>query len=343
MGVPTHASIVGGTIDTSSPSTHQPPGILLKAFNNGTRWLGPRRGGQQQTWFGQIVSNGGSGFVGCAPNFSFDGTDTYVSGTMPYEQAGLGLRWTVDLAFHPFAARAVNATVPIFIWRVGVALTAFEIGIYGSSHANANKVYAIVNTIVGGVVSNTYTLVGGAVSYGNASTHESSGKIVRVFVRLVRDGGTLTLIDSTGATATNATLSTAETSESGDGTWVYGRDSGLSSNDTFNGLVLRALVRDAVGSTDLHALPAMEHIYPRSRSVRFAGSTAAWSGSSGLVPDESRFGSHGLVATPGSVSVGDRHYPFAKTIQGLGSFSDNRGKRLSAVMIGGLLTYARLA
>lgn len=332
---------VSGPLNTNDPSTAVPPGTLRKAIDTRHVGWGNRMGGRQQTWTGRIPSSGISANVpGACPDFSFDGTNTYVKGTLPVEQKNLGNRWTLDIAIHAFAARSTANAVQAFKWNIDGSITAIEVGHYGSSHANANKGYAIVKTTSSaGVVAGTYTLVGGTVPFAAQSSLVTGGTVIRYFMRLIRDGTTLTLLDSTGATATDTTLLATEPHLGGSsvGNWYYGRDTGLGASTTFNGLVLRVLLRDVASAAI--APQAIEHIFPRSPSVRFFGTSALLT--SANVADQSSFGSHGVVSSAGAVTAYDRHYPIAKTVQGVGSFTDSNGQSLSAAMVGGLLCHVR--
>lgn len=336
---------VSGPLDTSRPSTNQPPGVLVKAINTATKALGPRRGMKQMSWVGRTPTSGISVYIpGACPDFSFDGTNTYVKGITALEQKDLSNRWTMDVAWHAYAARSVVTPVPVFQWRIDSSITAINIGVYGSGHANANKVYATVKTTSSaGTVASTYTLVGGTVLYGDKDTYLSNGSIIRCFVRLIRDGANLYLLDSTGATASSSSLSASQPhtgNASQAGSWLFADDGNLGANATFQGLVLRAVLRDSVAPTTVPP-PAIEHIFPHSRSVRFFSSTKLLT--STHVADQSSYRAHGLVSSAGAtVNVGDRHHPFAKTVQGIGSFVDTNGQALSAVMCGGLLFYQRV-
>ncbi len=159
-------------------------------------------------------------------------------------------------------------------------------------------------------------------------------------MRLIRDGTTLTLLDSTTATANDTTLAANE-AHSGNtgqtGYWYYGKDTGLAASGTFNGYVLRALLRDSAAPTTLYP-PMTEHIFPRAPGVRFAAATQAVSTG---VYEYSRFGSHGLASSPGAGSVTDTHYPSAAVVQGVGSFTDKNGLGMSCAMVGGVLLFQR--
>ena len=335
---------VTGPLDTSGPSTNRAAGTLVRTVDSATQGWGPRRGGEQQTWVGRLPSTLAVRYPGLSPDFSFDGTNTYVKGIVQREQADLANRWTCDVAFHAYATRATTAEVPIFQWRIDSTIVAIEIGIYGSTHAtNPNKVYAIVkSTSSAGVVDSTKTLVGGTPQYAGETTFVQSGKLVRCFVRLIRSEGALTLLDSTGTTATTATTATqthsGNTTETG--AWFFGKDTGLGVSETFNGLALRALIRDVADDATIYP-PAIEHVFPKAPSVRFFSGTKLLTNVH--VEEQSSFGAHGLVSTPGSITAGgDRHHPFAKTTQGMGAFVDRDGRRVAAVMVGGMLCHQRL-
>ncbi len=331
---------VNGPLDTANPSTNREPGTLVKAIDAAHRWIGPRRGGKIMSWTGRLPSSIAVR-PGMTPDFSLDGSNSYVKGILAREQIDLSNRWTCDVAFHAFANRTVNAAVPVFRWLLDSSIVAIEIGHYGSTHAQAGKVYAIVKTTSSaGVLANTYTLIGGSVNFAGSTTYVSGGKIVRTFARLIRDGSTLTLLDSTTATSNDTTLNAEEShagSTGSDGSWFYGKDSDLAANHTFNGYALRALIRDSAAPTTLYP-PTMEHIFPRAPNVRFfAGAQLYNSG----IGEFSRFGSHGVATGTGTGSVTDTHYPYAKVIQGMGSFTDKSGLGMSCVMAGGTLLYQR--
>ena len=274
--------------------------------------------------------------------FPFDGTNTYATGQMCREQADLGTAWTLDLCFHATDTRAVNGEVPIFQWLLDtVPNVGINVGVYGSSTGggNANKVYAVVKTTSNpGIVANTYTLVSDTPLY--SSSYISSNRMVRCFVRLTRNGTSLSIATSVAlTTTTDTTLSLAQPHQgtvAQNGSWIMASTTPLASSALFKGYIEYVVLRSgAFTATDLQTI---QHAYPRAPNVLFFATGA---NHDGLIREESRFGSHGAPSNPGAIAT-DRHYPFAKKVQGIGSFTDPSGVTLSVVMVGGLLCYQRM-
>jgi len=280
---------VSGPLDTAHPATNRRVGTLVRAVDVGHEWIGPRLGPKAWTW-AERATTAASSVIGFVPTILFDGSNTYVTGAPPREGVDLGTQWTADIAFHAHEARVSAAAVPIWSWKVDSSIAAIEIGFYGSLHANAGKLYAIVKTTSSpGVVDATYTLVGAAPLFSTALT--SGGQIVRCFVRLIRNGQHLTLISTRGSTATSSALNPAYghngSTSSATGEWIYGRSTGLGANDTFKGYIIRSLLRTTAVSTSA-ALQATEHRFPRAGDVvHFAGTKSF---NSDNVCDLSRYG-----------------------------------------------------
>lgn len=336
---------VTGPLNTADPSTNRPVGTLLQGIDASTKAIGPRRGMEQQTWPGRIPTSVSIYTPGATPDFSFDGSSTYVKGTLAREQADLGNKWTLDLAFHAFAARTTANAVQIFQWKIDSSIVAIEVGHYGSTHAQANRLYAIVKTTSSaGVVGATHTLVGGVVPFAAVGSYVSGGAATRVMVRLTRDGTTLRMTDSIGATDTDTSL-TSGYGHAGTTTqsafWYFGRDTTLGVSTTFNGLIHRVMMRDRLSEQSVIPLSMVECPFARSNSIRFSAGTALMTNVH--VADHSSFGSHGLVSTPGTAPTinTERHYPLAKVVQGFGSFTDRDGIKQSMVLVGGLRCFVR--
>ncbi len=318
---------VTGPLDTANPTTNRPPGTFLETIDVAHRWLGPRRGGKNFTWPGRLPS--GASPPGNFPGFAFDGTNTYVVGTPPREQADLGIKWTADLCFQATDAVVTSGAVPIFQWG-SPTVDFISIGIYGSTHATqANKIHAIVKTTDGaGTVATTFTLVAAAPIFSSALV--SSGAIVRVLVRLIRDGSTLTLKTSRAADQTATGLSDAEPhvvlASGRTGVWYFADDQNLGTNSY-------AAIRPYAVPTAA-PLQAIESSAARGSAFKFYAGTYLTGNQHAY--DHSMYGSHGSVSNGATALIsGDFHYPCAKTSQGFGSFVTNKGGRYGVCTIGG--------
>ncbi len=327
---------VTGPLNTSDPSTSLDPGSLLRAYDQAHRWIGPRRCGKLSTWHGRAPS-GTTAFSGSNPDFGLDGTNNYVKGSLSREQVSLGTKWTLDVAIHAYAARSTSNNVQVFQWTNGT-VNLIEFGFHGASTPSVpNKAYCTVKTTdSAGTVTGTFTVTGGTVPFAAQSTLVSGGAMVRYIARIIRDGANLYLLDSTGTSATSTALAEGDPHIASSGSWYYGRDTALGANTTFQGLVLRALLRDFAAPSTIFPT-AIEHVYPRAKNVRFFGTSTLLSGST-HAPDLSSYGSHGaLTGGSGTVTVGDNHYPLAKVVQGMGSFTDRDGSIMSMAMVGGCI------
>ena len=337
---------VSGPLDTAHPATNRRVGTLVRSVDVGHEWIGPRLGPKAWTWVGRLPSGGTT--PGMFPQLEFDGDATNVVGQTSRDGSDLGTQWTLDLAFHATATRAVNAEVPIFKWLVDSTIVAINVGVYGSAHANAGKLYAVVKTTSSpGVVSGTYTLVGATPLYSASLT--SGGAIVRCFVRLIRDGQSLTLLSTRGSTASTSSLTATDrhqgTTAYQSGFWHYATyPSPAGAGETFKGYIIRSLLRTTAVSTSA-ALQATEHRFPRAGDViHFAGSTSLMVSGAVCVPDFSRFAAHGAQSGGAGIgSAGPSAYPSLRPIQGGGAFTDSRGGSYCAVMCGGVLAIQRMS
>jgi len=333
---------VDGPLDTANPATNRAPGTLLEAVDTAHRWIGPRGGMKAWTWPGR-GSTANFPIVGSGLSVAtFDGTNTYATGELVREQADLGAAWTLDVCFHATANQAIAGSVPVFRWRLDATIYAIEVGYYGTGNANAGKVYAVVKTTSSaGVVGHTYTLVS-AATVTFSSSLVSGGKMVRCFVRLTRDGTTLSMTTSTDFTAvTNTSLSLNEPhvgTATDQGAWFMASNSPLGANSLFKGYLLTAVLRS--GAFTSTAIQTVEHIFPRAPNVIFHAQGAVGVSDTATVREFSRFGSHGAFNAIGAIPT-DRHYPYAKPVQMMGAYTDLAGVPTSAVMVGGALVFQR--
>lgn len=339
MGKLVHVGVpVTGSIDTAHPATNRPVGALVQAIDVGTKWLGPRLGGKSYTWAGRTPS-----VLGDEPqaneSVEFDGTNSRVVGIMSREQADLGTKWTLDLAFQATAQVASAAAVPVFQWRTDNSITAINVGFYGTGHANANKLYAIVQTTSSaGVSAGTYTLVGAAPLF--SSSLVSGGEVTRCFVRLIRNGSTLTLLSSRGSTAQSTSLGATDRHDgtlSQDGKWLFANDANLGANALFKGFILKALLRTTAVPTT-YPLMANEHVFPRAPDVQFSARSKAVN--SLHIYEASKYGAHGLQT---SVTTGTCPglFPLVPRVQGMGSYTDANGGTVSVVVANGVAVTTR--
>ena len=340
---------VTAPLDTAWPATNRPQGTLVSAIDVGHRWWGPRRGAKAFTWIGRLSPDTYQPGPAGASWYSFDGTNTYIKGETTKEQGDLGTQWTLDLVFHPTENRAVNAAVAVLRWKIDNAIDAIDVGFYGSTHAKAGKVYAtVVATSSPGVPQGPATLESTTALTFNSSAI-ASGKSVRVFLRLVRDGGTLTLYilgpfqQTVTATYPELAKPYGSVGTFGQhGAWFLGTDAGLGGNATFKGHVLRAVLRSGIYASRPRIV---EHTYPRGPDVLYA--FTPWrvitaTGKQDYVTDQSSFGTHGFVNAPGSAAPSEVGFPWAKKVQAVGSFTDRSGVATSVVMVGGVLYFQRM-
>ena len=338
---------VTGPMDTANPPTNRQPGTLLASVDVGTRTWGPRQSFKAMTWAGQATSISNQSSA-AGTEFAFDGNNTYVKGTMPREQVDLGTRWTLDVWFSMTTATAGSSKAPIFQWWLDVVPTvAIEVGVYNASHAtNPNKVYAIIKTTSAPTtVAHTYTLVGGTVVAGTSLT--TAHKLERRGVRIVRDGATITLVDTLGSRDTSVVSAPLTERHEGvyanNGAWLLA-DTTTGTNSLFKGVVHKVCLRSGADSSVFADFAAIEHAYPRSRDVIFSATGSDTVGG-GYVKDYSRFGSHGKIYNTGGASpfASIRRHPYVVKTQGIGTFTDNRGVTMSLIMAGGLLHYRKMS
>lgn len=331
-------------LDTSNPISDRAPGTLVEAKDLNSRFWGPKDGSLSLTraWEGPS-----SALYRTYINLLGDDAVTE-SGFLAYSYEDqfrdLGTSWTVDLIFRADSISHASASTQVELLRFGngaigpAALTAIQIYIHGSAQASAGKIGVYIQTTSSRDVSST------AVEFtGNTALTFGSGQQYVHHVRLVRDGATATLYLNGVSDGSTSSIVATEPHESAIGSerrvrlWM-----GRLTHATFGpfkGHGMLAMLRDGAYATA--PIEAVIPADPRARNVHFCYlNKKIFDGTTTYVMDLSRYGAHARVDGTGWAAVTGplTGPPACAPVQGMATFTSRRGRTISMVMAGGVLS-----
>lgn len=323
-------------LDTANPITDRRPGVLVSAKDLHPRVWGPREGPKAFTriWEGpgtaalydQITWSGGAS-DGAYAQSSEDGF------------AKLGTKFTLDLWFRLEDIAYASAEDVIGLYTFHVASGAFvEVAVRGGNHADHEKVVAFIATSATPTTADATVTLTGATRIATGTAHTD-----KHHVRLVRDGINATLLLDGVSDGTTATLSATHGIAGRPGDIAYYQIGLISSvaGARFKGKTPAAILRDGAftsapiqTSMPVGCMTRGVHHYTLGRRYNLGGAVDH-------LLDIGPFALHPRVAgSPTYSSANDDTHPAPSSVQGIRSWTTRSGRTATAVMAGGVLSFA---
>lgn len=328
-----------GLLDTAMPITDRDPGTLVTAQDVSSQYLGPRPG---MVSFARCGEGPGNGFL--YGYVTFDGTDGTARALNSEDaQRDLGTKWTLDwwgrLTDHTYAGASGKDFIPLAMHSANPGL--ITLGLIGPADAtHVGKVHiSILNTASIGVASAATYTQRGSVAISEGTTQDKN-----THIRVVRSGSSVSIftngvLNSVGAT-TGAIVATEGIYVASSSPCVIGigYPPTASYASAFKGRFYGACLRD--GAFDAYPIETSFPANFRGRNVHwFITGRRITDGTYPHLMDISRFGTHANMGGTGFTftASNDNDFPVPAPVQGIGSWTSRRQRRVVAAMIGGRL------